>query len=153
VVTVLDGPDTGRRVNTDGDGTYRFDSLTIADVNFSATATGFQEDRRGTRVNGTNTLNFTLAPVAVPTAVTITSTIVSGGPGTPVQEWSFVATVTSPPSNITSYSWDFGDGGSAANSRANEQHVYTTKGNFTVTVTVNRASGAPIVGTLQITVS
>ena len=122
-------------------------------VNFVATATGFQEDRRGTRVNGTNTLNFTLAPAVVATAVTITSSIVSGGPGTAIQEWRFVAGITNPPTNITSYSWDFGDGITATSTQPSDQHIYRTKGNFTVTVTVNRASGAALVGTLAITVS
>ena len=59
---VLDGPDAGRSTVANANGEYRFDSLRIADMNFRARASGFGEDRRGTFVNGTNTLNFTLSP-------------------------------------------------------------------------------------------
>jgi PKD repeat protein len=54
----------------------------------------------------------------------------------------------------TSYDWDFGDGGTSFDSRADEQHAYTRKGNFTVTVTARRSTsgGNPIVGTLAITI-
>jgi len=59
-VRVLDGSASGRTTTTDSSGRYRFDGLPIANTNFSATASGYTEDRRGTFVNGTNTLNFTL---------------------------------------------------------------------------------------------
>lgn len=60
-VTVLDGPNTGQFVLANGNGECQFDSLAIGNVNFSATASGFTEDRRGTYVNG-NTLDFVLTP-------------------------------------------------------------------------------------------
>jgi hypothetical protein len=72
-VTVIDGPDAGRSTVANGSGEYRFDSLTISNANFRATASGFGEDRRGTFVNGTNTLNFTLAPANASLAGTVRS--------------------------------------------------------------------------------
>lgn len=136
-----------------GNGDYRFDSLAIANMNFGATATGYLEGRAGTFVNGTNTLAFVLAPEPPPSpptsSITITSRIITGGPGTPTQEWGFsaVSSVT-----FTSFDWDFGDGASAIGGQADEQHVYRAKGTLTVTVTGRRASGGPIVGTLAIVV-
>ena len=146
----IDGPNTGQSVVTNGNGDYRFDSLTIANMNFGATATGYLESRAGTFVNGTNTLAFVLAPEPPPApSITITSRIITGGPGTATQEWGFsaVSGVT-----FTSFDWDFGDGSSSIGGQANEQHVYRTKGTLTVTVTGRRASGGPIVGTLVIVV-
>jgi hypothetical protein len=59
---VIDGPDLGRSTVANSNGEYRFDGLRVADMNFRASASGFGDDRRGTFVNGTNTLNFTLTP-------------------------------------------------------------------------------------------
>ena len=149
-VRVLDGPNTGQSVLTNTNGDYRFDSLAIANMNFGATAGGYLEARAGTFVNGTNTLTFVLAPVPPPApSITITSRIISGGPGTASQEWGFsaVGSVT-----FTSFDWDFGDGASSIDGQADEQHVYRTKGTLTVTVTGRRASGGPVVGTLMIQV-
>ena len=150
---MLDGPNTGQSVVANGNGEYRFESLAIANMNFTATASGYQEDRRGTFVNGTNTLDFVLAveppPPPVTPAITITSRIISGGPGTAAQEWGFVANGTV---SFTSYDWNFGDGATAFDSRSEEQHVYHAKGTFTVTVTGRRASGSPVIGTLVIQV-
>ena len=144
-VTVLDGPNSGQSVEANGDGEYRFGSLTIGSVNFSANASDYLEDRRSVFVDGANTLHFTLAAPSI----TITARIISGGPGIPTQEWAFVASGTV---SFTSYDWDFGDGTTLTDSRAEEQHVYT-RGKYTVTVTGKRASGSPVVGTLEIDVS
>jgi hypothetical protein len=77
---------------TNSNGDYRFDSLSVANMNFGATATGYLEARAGTFVNGTNTLSFVLAPEPPPApSITITSRIIAGGPGTPTQEWGFSA--------------------------------------------------------------
>jgi PKD repeat protein len=152
---VIDGPNAGQSVLANSSGVYHFDALAISNMNFSATASGYVEARAGTFVNGTNTINFVLSPVppappppAAP-SITITSRIVAGGPGTAAQEWAFTAT-----SNVTftSYDWDFGDGSSSNDAQASEQHVYRSKGQFTVTVTGRRSSGGPVVGTLVIDV-
>lgn len=47
---------------------------------------------------------------------------------------------TSPNGPITSYSWRFGDGGTAIGKRTS--HTYTTKGTYTVTLTVTDSTGA-----------
>ena len=72
-VTAIDGPDVGRSTVANSNGEYRFDTLTIANANFRANAPGFAEDRRGTFVNGTNTLNFTLTPASGSVAGTVRS--------------------------------------------------------------------------------
>lgn len=152
-ITALDGPNAGQGVDANGNGEFRFDSLTIANTNFSATANGYTEDRRGTFVDGTNTLNFTLTlrPVAQTLSVTANCCI-SGGTGTTVQEWSFAATTSGNPT-ITNWSWDFGDGFTASNSGPAEQHVYRNKGTYTVTLTATRAGNAtPLVATVTVEV-
>jgi PKD repeat protein len=157
-VAAIDGPNNGQAVLTNANGSYRFGSLTIANTNFSATASGYLEDRRGIFVDGTANLNFVLSPIPAPApapapppapTITITSRIISGGGGSSVQEWGFSATSTV---TFTSYDWDFGDGAKASAVGADEQHVYRAKGTYTVTVTGRRSSGDPVVGTLSIAV-
>ena len=84
-------------------------------------------------------------------SVTITSRIISGGPGTPSQEWGFTATCNV---TCTAYDWDFGDGATSVDSHADEQHVYTRKGNYRVSVTARRSTsgGNPITGALDIVI-
>ena len=157
-VAAIDGPNNGQAVLTNVNGSYRFESLTRANTNFSATASGYLEDRRGIFVDGTANLNFVLSPVPAPApapapppaaTITITSRIISGGGGSSVQEWGFSATSTVA---LTSYDWNFGDGAAASAVGADEQHVYRAKGTYTVTVTGRRSSGDPVVGTLEIMV-
>ena len=145
-VTVLDGTNAGETAVTNDAGDYLFASLTAGNANFQATATGYAEDRRGTLVNGTASLNFTLT--LVPT-LTIAGEIISGGTGSAVQEWRFTVTTND---TFASYNWDFGDGSTATNSRPVEQHVYRTKGTRTVTVTGVRANGTTLESTLEITI-
>lgn len=63
-VTIKDGQYAGRSTVTDSSGTYRFDSLTAANANLGAIATGYAETGKGVFINGTNTLSFTLVTVA-----------------------------------------------------------------------------------------
>src|SRR6185503_19960193 len=65
-VAVIDGPNAGLSVLTNANGSYRFETLSIANMNFSGTATDYLEARAGTFVNGTNGLNFVLTPVHRP---------------------------------------------------------------------------------------
>ena len=155
-VAAIDGPNNGQAVLTNANGSYRFASLTIANTNFSATASGYLEDRRGIFVDGTANLNFVLSPVPAPPpapppapTITITSRIISGGGGSSVQEWGFSATSSVA---FTSYDWDFGDGSKATAVGADEQHVYRAKSTYTVTVIGRRSSGDPVTGTTTIAV-
>lgn len=155
-VTVIDGPNGGQSVTTNANGSYRFNALAIANMNFSATASGYLEKRAGTLVNGTNALDFVLEPVPPPPpppapspTITINTRIISGGFGTSTQEWGFSA--VSNVTGYTSYDWTFGDGGTAFDSGSEEQHVYSAKGTYTVTVVGHRRQG-DVTGTRQITV-
>src|SRR5258705_448768 len=87
-------------------------------------------------------------PPPVTPSISITTRLISGGTGSPTQEWGFSAT-----SNVTftSYDWSFGDGTTSNDSRADEQHVYRQRGTFTVTVTGRRSGADPVVGTVTIT--
>lgn len=53
------------------------------------------------------------------------------------------------PTNITSYTWTFGDGQSRTTTTRNTSHTYSGNGTFTVTVTVNTSDGGT--GSQQIT--
>jgi hypothetical protein len=156
-VAVLDGPNAGTAVTTNANGSYRFDVLSITNMNFGATASGYLEQRAGTFVNN-NTLNFVLEPVPVPApapapvtpSISITSRVISGGTGSAFTEMGFTATGTVP---FTSYDWDFGDGATASGGPADEQHVYRSRGTFKVTVTGHRSGTSDlVVGTIDITV-
>ena len=150
-VTILDGANVAETAVTSSDGSYRFAALTTGNVNFKATASLYDDDRRGVLVNGTNSLNFTLTltPVATIPSITITGEIVSGGTGTN-QEWRFTATTNQ---IFASYNWDFGDGSSAANGGAVEQHLYIAFATRTVTVTGVRADGTTLDGTLEVVIN
>jgi hypothetical protein len=149
-VLALDGPNTGQTAVSNGNGTYLFNALTIANTNFSVNASGYLESRAGTFVNGTNQLNFVLTPVPPPPppppSLAITTRLISGGSGTPTQEWGFTATGPVFPS----YDWDFGDGTSSIGSGANEQHVYRSRAVFTVTVIGKPTSGSNVSATTTI---
>jgi len=158
-VTVLDGPNAGVSVGANSDGDYRFEALLVANANLVAMAEGHDEDRRGTFVNGTNTVNFTLTAFAPhegepgpedpgAPAVTITTRIITGGVGSVNQEWEVVATATV---EVISCDWDFGDGAGAERTSCVERHVYRS-GTYTVTVRARRPNGERIEGELEIRV-
>jgi len=65
-VTIRDCANPGRSGATNGGGAYRIDGLTVSNCNVSATAPGFSEQILGVRVDGANTLNFTLLPPPPP---------------------------------------------------------------------------------------
>lgn len=81
-----------------------------------------------------------------------TSTVVTDVEPKPAADYTFPATCTNqsiiftdastispPPASITSWSWDFGDSGTS--STQNASHVYTTDGNYTVTLITTAQSG------------
>lgn len=141
-VTVADGPDKDKKTVSDGfTGAYRFEGLTVGNANFTATASGFLEDKRGVFVNGTNTLDFTLgfAPPPPP-ALTIVAREVIKSAG--YAEWSFEAVGTG---SYRSYAWDFGDGGSVSAGRSLEQHLYVDDGEFVIRVEATPNGGGPLV--------
>lgn len=74
----------------------------------------------------TSTYNATITTVASPCATTISTT--NNGNG----NYTFTANNTGGP---FTYSWTFGDGGSAGNN-ATQNHTYTSNGTYTVTVHV-----------------
>jgi hypothetical protein len=59
-IRILDGVNANRTTTTNANGDYRFDGLTVGTGNLTANATGYEEGRGGTTMNGTNSLNFTL---------------------------------------------------------------------------------------------
>jgi PKD repeat protein len=147
-VRVVDGPNAGASTGTDSSGVYRLEIL-AGNTNLVASATGFSEDRRGVAANGTNTLNFRIRQTT-PT-VSFTATRFSGGGGAVPQEWQFVATVAgSVASSVRNYDWSFGDGTSATETGATEQHVYRVRGTFTVTLTVNLTNGSTLTASKEI---
>ena len=148
-VTVLDGPNAGDTAVTTAGGDYQFASLTTGNANFKATATGYDDDRRGVLVNGTNSLNFTLTAVPAAASITITAELISGGTGTPVQEWRLTVTTNQ---TFASYNWNFGDGSQVTDGGVKQQHVYVTKATRTITVTGVYADGTTLDGTLEITI-
>jgi len=147
-VTILDGVNVGETAVTNTNGDYRFAALVSGNVNFKASATGYADDRRGILVDGLVSLNFALT--FTPT-LTITSEIVSGGPGTAIQDWRFTATTNQ---IFVSYKWDFGDGQTLTGGGAVQQHLYfrTQGGDFTVSVTGVRADESTLDATLDITI-
>lgn len=133
IVTVLDGSSAGQSVGTDASGGYRFEALDVANANLVAMKDNHDEDRRGTFVNGTNTLNFTLVAHPIeeappePETLTIFAKVISG------REWEFVAR---PPGQFSTkdYDWTFGDGNSEENQPATVRHTYSNSGTYTVKV-------------------
>jgi len=146
-VTVLDGVNAGETAVTNANGDYRFAELASGNVNFRASATGYDDDRRGILVNGIDSLNFSLTLIP---ALTITSEIVSGGPGTAIQDWRFTVTTNQ---TFVSYNWDFGDGQTLTGG-AVQQHTYfrSQSGARTVSVTAVRADESTLDATLDITI-
>ena len=147
-VTILDGVNVGETADTNANGDYRFAELASGNVNFKATATGYADDRQGILVNGTDSLNFTLT--LTPT-LTITSVIVSGGPGTAIQDWEFTVTTNQ---TFASYNWDFGDGQTLTGGGTVQQHRYfrSQAGARTVSITAVRADESTQDATLDITI-
>ena len=142
-VTILDGANAEETAVTNSNGDYRFAELTSANVNFKATAAGYLDDRRGVEVNGTSSLNFTLA--LIPT-FSLAAELVTGGTGTS-QEWRFTVTTNQ---TFETYNWDFGDGNRSTGSGPIEQHVYTPFGTRTISVTGVRADFSTQVVTLDV---
>ena len=157
-IMALDGPNAGQSTMADGGGVYRFEALNIANGNFVAMAERHEDDRRGTFINGTNTLDFNLtrlpdevseAPPVVP-AITIVTRIITGGGGSPNQEWE-VEAVGNVEFSPEQYEWRYGDG-SGTTSRRVERHIYR-KGNYTVMVTgVVEGTGQKVEASLDIRV-
>lgn len=145
-IKVLDGPNQNDAVTTDSDGNYTFSSLTVGNANFSATKEGYTGDDRGVYLNGTNTLNFTLTKIDG--GETTTTTIEITGAVVTATEWKFVVTA-----GHDNYKFDFGDGNSADDTHNEQQHLYRTRGSYTVTCEVTKSDGEKVTVELKIDVT
>lgn len=108
---------------------------------------------------GTYNVTLTVAN-AVDSGTTTKALTVFAGPtpsftvdaasGTAPHSVSFADTSTANPP-VNSWSWNFGDG-SPLETAADPTHIYTSPGNFTVTMTVSNGVGAPVSTTRNIQV-
>ena len=62
---------------------------------------------------------------------------------------SFDASSSRDDAGVVSYTWNFGDGTSSTSSGSLANHVYTTKGNYSVTVTLTVTDAAGLTGSTQ----
>jgi PKD repeat protein len=93
-----------------------------------------------TAANGLTGSSSEVISVGVPPIAPTASFTFSPPSPTAGQAVSFDASgSTSPGSSITSYQWDFGDGGTG--SGAKPSHAFTTAASYTVTLTVTAANG------------
>jgi hypothetical protein len=146
-ITIVDGPNRGRETRASSSGEYRIDGLSLGVGGVLATANGFLDERREINVTGDNTLDFDLTPVPEP--LTIVAFRV-GGDGNS-SEYGFEARGTNIPPSI--YTWDFGDGGSVDNGRAQEAHVYEAEGDYTIRVVARPiGGGTPLTASLLVMV-
>jgi PKD repeat protein len=96
---------------------------------------------RATDTTGQQATQVMVIVVTPPPAfpVTLTVNTETPTPGVPV---SFTASATANGSSIESYEWQFGDGRSATTSGPTTTHIYSTTGNFVVSVHVTAANGS-----------
>jgi len=98
----------------------------------------------------TLTANYTSGGIPVPNDPPVSD---AGGPysGAVNAEISFMGSNSyDNDGQITTYNWNFGDGSSS--SQANPNHVYTTAGNYTATLTVTDNKGAIATASSSVTV-
>ncbi len=88
----------------------------------------------------------TVAPVNTPPTGTFTSVVLA-------LHVDFVAVATDLDGDTLQYSWDFGDGTTAANAGAAASHDYTTAGTYTVVLTIDDGQGNSITVTNDVVVS
>jgi hypothetical protein len=120
-------------------GTANF-TLKVTDAKGASTSLAFVL----TIVNGTASVTVVLPPTIVSPASVNSSTIVANVPVT------FSGAGSDPAGGTVTYTWDFGDGTSAAGSSA--PHTFTTAGNFTVTLTMTNSIGGVTTSTLGVSV-
>jgi PKD repeat protein len=119
-----------------GDGTTTSGTLTPSHTystagNFTVTLT--VTDSKGAQASGNTSANETAATSALTASA---GPAESGQVGTPVTFQGSASGGTAP----LSYSWNFGDGGTASGTLT-PSHTYSSAGNFTVTLTVTDATG------------
>ncbi len=88
------------------------------------------------------------SPAQPPTAPVVVANPSSARPAQPV---TFTATSTDPQGGTLTYTWDFGDGGTATG--ATVGHAYATQGTFTATVTARDPAHLTATGTTTVTVT
>ena len=106
-----------------------------------ATVRAVEKDGR----SGTGRVEVNVTPVS-PLNVNL---VASPSPGTVAEVVTFTATATGTTIPISSYAWNFGDGSTVTTSGSSVNHVYTTAGAITVTVTATTVEG--VTGSTQIT--
>src|SRR5690606_25991510 len=78
-------------------------------------------------------------------------TVLPAGGGCTGDTMRFTGAVSPPPYPISSYSWDFGDGGTG--SGANTSHVYTASGVYPVTLNILTVNGCIFTRTVNVNIS
>jgi PKD repeat protein len=97
----------------------------------------------------TDTISVTVVDNIAPTAA---ASVTPGNGKTNITTFNFrPAGTTDSDGTIASYSWDFGDG-SALSTAANPSKMYSTAGNYLVTLTVTDDNGATGTATTSVTV-
>lgn len=118
-------------VSSDGARVYLQTTTTVVRYDTVAHAMGPNLGPAGVRSVG-----IALAPDQAPTA---SFTVVPGSAGTAT---AFDASAsTSVAGDIAQYAWDFGDGQTAVTTTPTTDHVYTTAGDYSVTLTVTSSGG------------
>jgi hypothetical protein len=135
--------DTVFNFNTADAGTANPNNFLVKRFNTSwfAVTTGARTSvsTQATGVNSAALGNFQLGEAALPPVFNSSGIVVSGDPVTGMT-LSFSAVASDPNGLPLSYNWDFGDGTIVSSgSSASIQHVYSSGGTFTVTLTVTNS--------------
>ncbi|HEY6329681.1 MAG TPA: PKD domain-containing protein [Blastocatellia bacterium] len=104
-------------------------------------------DSTGASASATTTINTTAPPPPAAPVVSLVASSTSGPAPLPV---SFSANVSDPGMQVTSYSWNFGDGQTSTVEAP--LHIYSTVGTFTATLTVTTNAGTHGAASTSITV-
>src|SRR5690606_24077993 len=74
-----------------------------------------------------------------------------GGGGCVGETIRFAGAVSASPHTVSSYNWDFSDGGTGTG--ANTSHVYNAPGSYQVTLTIHTTNGCVFTRTVNVNIS